>query len=173
MGNSDKFILDACCGGRMFWFNKKHPNAIYIDMRTAEKGHIQNGWDPNHSVEPDEIMDFRNLRYADNSFKLVVFDPPHIIRKSVSEKSLMFKKYGTLLEDTWKDDLIKGFNECWRVLQDYGVLIFKWGESDVKKSEVLSILGRPALFGHPSRSSGTTHWICFMKIPEGGENDRH
>ena len=36
----DKFILDACCGGRMFWENKKHPNTIYIDNRLKEKGHI-------------------------------------------------------------------------------------------------------------------------------------
>jgi hypothetical protein len=33
----DKFILDACCGCRMFWFNKKHPNAIFIDRRERER----------------------------------------------------------------------------------------------------------------------------------------
>ena len=38
-----KFILDACCGGRMMWTNKNHPNAIYIDNREVEAGHIQNG----------------------------------------------------------------------------------------------------------------------------------
>lgn len=35
-----KVILDACCGGRMMWYNKKHPNAIYIDIRKTKKGDI-------------------------------------------------------------------------------------------------------------------------------------
>lgn len=26
-------ILDACCGGRMFYFDKDHPNILYIDRR--------------------------------------------------------------------------------------------------------------------------------------------
>lgn len=33
----EKLILDACCGGRMFWFNKKHPNALYVDQRKFER----------------------------------------------------------------------------------------------------------------------------------------
>jgi|GEM_PF-4955529 len=35
-----KFILDACCGSRMFWFNKKHPNTLYMDIREYDKGDI-------------------------------------------------------------------------------------------------------------------------------------
>ncbi|GAG16600.1 unnamed protein product, partial [marine sediment metagenome] len=26
----DKKILDVCCGGRTFWFNKKHPDTVYV-----------------------------------------------------------------------------------------------------------------------------------------------
>lgn len=26
-------ILDACCGSRMFWFNKKEPHTTYMDIR--------------------------------------------------------------------------------------------------------------------------------------------
>ncbi len=58
-----------------------------------------------------------------------------------------------------------GFQECYRVLEDFGVLIFKWGETETKISEVLKIFPVEPLFGHPSRSSGTTHWVCFMKLP--------
>ena len=36
--HGEKFILDACCSGRMMWFNKKHPNATYIDIRKESKG---------------------------------------------------------------------------------------------------------------------------------------
>ncbi|MCT3601566.1 SAM-dependent methyltransferase, partial [Lactobacillus acidophilus] len=26
-------ILDACCGGKMFWFNKHEPHTTYLDNR--------------------------------------------------------------------------------------------------------------------------------------------
>lgn len=72
---SVKFILDASCGGRTIWFNKNHPNALYIDIRKEEKGII---WDrPNFEVNPDIQMDFRYLKFKDKQFKLVVWDPPH------------------------------------------------------------------------------------------------
>lgn len=29
-----KKILDACCGSRMFWFDKKNPNVLFMDKRT-------------------------------------------------------------------------------------------------------------------------------------------
>ena len=28
---NDKLILDACCGSRMFWFDKAEPHTTYID----------------------------------------------------------------------------------------------------------------------------------------------
>jgi len=31
-----KPILDACCGSRMFWFDKKNPAAIFMDNRELE-----------------------------------------------------------------------------------------------------------------------------------------
>lgn len=33
----NKKILDACCGSRMFWFNKENKNTVYMDNRTEEK----------------------------------------------------------------------------------------------------------------------------------------
>ena len=82
----DKFILDACCGGRMMWFNKKHPNTIYIDIRREEKGLCKER--PNFEVNPDKIMDFTNLEFPDKKFKLVVWDPPHGL--TFSKKSISF-----------------------------------------------------------------------------------
>jgi len=71
----NKFILDACCGGRMFWINKKHPNTLYIDNRKAKRGHVnQRGC--KHSVNPDILMDFRNMDLPNGHFKLIVWDPP-------------------------------------------------------------------------------------------------
>ncbi len=74
MKNKKKFILDACCGGRMFWFNKNHPNALYIDNRRRDTGFIKQRL--NFEVQPDELGDFTKLKYKNKSFKLVVWDPP-------------------------------------------------------------------------------------------------
>lgn len=30
---SDKLILDACCGSRMFWFDKHNPLVLFVDKR--------------------------------------------------------------------------------------------------------------------------------------------
>ena len=154
----DKKILDACCGGRMFWFDKKHPDAIFVDNRDRKSGHCEHR--PNHSVKPDIIADFRNLPFEDKSFKLVVFDPPHIFGK---ETSNLTKQYGWLDKDSWSDYILEGFNECWRVLDDNGVLIFKWNEARVKKSEIINLIPQKPLFGNQVRSRAKTHWLCFMK----------
>jgi len=158
----NKFILDACCGARMFWLDKHHPNCIYVDKRREEKGFLD--YRPNRFIEPDMIMDFRDLKFPDKRFRLIIMDPPHLIGKEGSCR--MTKTYGALNRDTWKVDIKKGFDECWRVLEDYGVLIFKWNEASVKRKEVLEVLGRDPLFGHPNGSKITTNWFCFMKIPE-------
>lgn len=154
-------ILDACCGGREFWFTKHHPNALYIDNRTADKGHIkeQNG----HSIQPDYVMDFTNLDFPDKSFKMVVFDPPQSI--TLSKKSILRKKWGGLNAETWQHDIKKGFEECWRVLDDYGTLIFKWSETEIKLKTILELLPELPLFGHTTGSKEKTKWLCFMKIP--------
>ena len=31
-----KIILDACCGSRMFWFDKENPLALFADIRDEE-----------------------------------------------------------------------------------------------------------------------------------------
>ena len=157
-----KVILDACCGSRMFWWNKTEPHTTFIDIRSYSKGFIDNR--PNRELKPDMIMDNRKMSFPDKSFKLVVFDPPHLIGKP--DGCRMTKTYGALHPITWQSDIKKGFDECWRVLDDYGVLIFKWNDSSKKRKEVLEVLGREPLFGHPNGSKIPTHWFCFMKFPD-------
>lgn len=70
-------VLDATCGGRMMWFDKQNPLAFFIDNREVEP--VMVGKDRNariFSVLPDQVMDFRNMDFADNTFYLTVFDPP-------------------------------------------------------------------------------------------------
>lgn len=157
-----KTVLDVACGGRMFWFDKTNPSVLFVDRRKVAPVRIGTGKDSRmFSCEPDEVMDFRNLNVRSASFSLVVFDPPHFT--SLGASSYMAQKYGTLDRETWRDDIAKGFNECFRVLKKQGVLIFKWNEYDIPLQEVLKLSPTPPLFGHPSGKSQRTHWVAFMK----------
>jgi SAM-dependent methyltransferase len=156
----DKTILDVCCGSRMFWFNKKHPHALYLDNRTLPPTLQTNG--ATITVAPDAVMDFRDLKLPSDYFSLVVFDPPHIIKRG-GKRSWMAEKYGELSRKTWPDDIRAGLSECFRVLKPGGVLIFKWNETDILLREVLALTPHPPLFGHPSGKASKTHWVTFMK----------
>ena len=50
-----------------------------------------------------------------------------------------------------------------RVLDDYGVLIFKWSECQLKVKTVINEIGNVPLFGH--KTNHHTIWLCYMKIP--------
>jgi SAM-dependent methyltransferase len=158
----DKLILDACCGGRMFWYDKENPNALYVDRRVMKPKVVGSGKDARtRKCLPDVVMDFRKLELPDNTFRLVVFDPPHLF---LGENSYMAQVYGRLDKQTWEEDIRQGFSECFRVLQNEGILIFKWNECDIPLKEILKLTDQKPLFGHPSGKAQKTHWICFMKI---------
>jgi len=150
-------VLDPCCGSRMMWFDRKHPDAVFGDKRT-EQHTLCDG--RTLRIEPDMQMDFTALPFDDGAFRLVVFDPPHL--HTAGPKSWMAAKYGKLTGD-WSEDLRKGFAECFRVLASDGVLIFKWNETQVKIREVLALTPEQPLFGHPTGRKGLTHWYVFMK----------
>ncbi len=141
----------------MFWFDRENPDVVFGDIR--DEDHVLCDGRA-LKIRPDIPIDFRNMPFADAVFKLVVFDPPHLIH--VGEKSWMFKKYGGLSK-SWQEDVRAGFGECFRVLQKDGVLIFKWNEYQIKTSEILKLTDQKPLFGHPSGRRAKTQWICFMK----------
>lgn len=153
----DKTILDACCGSRMFWFDKQNPNVLFTDIRT-ESHVLCDG--RALEVKPDMEVDFRNMPFKDNSFKMVVFDPPHL--NKLGKSSWMAKKYGVLLP-TWELDIKAGFSECMRVLEPSGVLIFKWNESQIKAADILNIIPYKPLFGHITGRQSKTIWMAFIK----------
>lgn len=143
----------------MFWFDKENPNVEFCDIRTIDRTEYY----PGRYIEitPDTVCDFTDLPFGDNSFHLVVFDPPHL--ESVGDTSIMAMKYGQL-KGNWKSMLSAGFSECMRVLKPNGVLIFKWSEVQIPLREILSLFSQKPLFGNRCRKCGNkTHWLCFMK----------
>lgn len=157
----DKPILDTCCGSRMFWFNKENPNVVFCDKREVPYHEYYPG--RHIEIRPDVLCDFTKLPFGNKSYKLVVFDPPHLTW--AGESSWMALKYGRL-EDNWQQMIHDGFWECMRVLDDYGVLIFKWSEVQIPLREILKIIKCEPLFGNRSGKHNNTHWLCFMKFPQ-------
>lgn len=153
-------VLDACCGGRAFWFDKADKRALFVDNRTVETTLCDGR---RFVVAPDMIADFRELPFPDASFPLVVFDPPHL--RQAGTDSWLRVKYGILGLD-WRDDLRRGFAECFRVLKPSGTLIFKWSETQIITSDVLPLAEpyRP-LFGN---RRGKAMWVVFQKTEGNG-----
>lgn len=143
----DKKILDVCCGSRMFWFDKNNKETIYMDNRELEDILCDGR---KLEIKPDVVADFRNIPFEDNSFYLVVFDPPHLLK--IGETSYMAKKYGKL-SDNWKEDIKKGFDECIRVLKPNGILIFKWNEQQIKLKDILNNINHKPLFRKQKRQN--------------------
>lgn len=161
-------VLDACCGSRMMWFDKQDERALFVDRRRERIEMKPDKGYPSGCkivVDPDMQLDFTNLPFRDNTFALVVFDPPHIQREEA--KCCLTYKYGVLNGD-WRAMLRDGFAECFRVLRPEGVLIFKWAETEVPLREILALTDEKPLFGHKSGKQMGTHWVTFIKTPKLG-----
>ena len=164
-------VLDPCCGSRMMWFDRTHPDVIFGDRRSetltvTDRSHGNPTGSRVLRIEPDVLLDFRALPYPDGTFHLVAFDPPHLMR--AGPRSWLAAKYGKLGTD-WREDLRAGFAECFRVLATDGVLVFKWNETQVKIREVLALTPQRPLFGHTSGKKAGTHWMVFMKPSDARE----
>lgn len=144
----------------MMWFDKRNPDAFYTDIRTEKNIDLVGGNGRLLSVEPDIEADFRYLPFENDTFYLVVFDPPHL--NKLGKKTWMAQKYGVLLP-SWEEDLKQGFAECMRVLKPNGTLIFKWNEHQVRLNQVLDLFPQRPLFGHTTGKHGKTIWVTFMK----------
>lgn len=167
--NKEKKVLDVTTGNKGMWFDKKDKRCLFVDKREGEipmadndlyrsNGIALKPWKLN--IEPDILADFTCLPLKDNSFHLVVFDPPHAF---FGKSGFMAKQYGTLKDIDWKEMIKNGFTECFRVLKPNGTLIFKWNETDILTSEILKLTTQKPLFGHKSGKRSKTHWITFMK----------
>ena len=88
--------VEVECSGMTKKTKTENKDVIFADCRELETA-LCDGREL--IIKPDVIMDFRNMPFEDNTFSLVVFDPPHLVR--AGENSWLAKKYGRLPKD-WK-----------------------------------------------------------------------
>lgn len=153
-------VLDACCGSRMFWFDRADGRALFVDKRREECVSDTREGARHINIDPDVLADFKALPFPDATFAIVVFDPPHTFS---GKKGWMAKKYGTLSGVDWRDEIATGFAECFRVLCPLGTLIFKWNEHRIPVSTILALTPHKPLFGQRCGTTAKTHWIVFQK----------
>lgn len=151
-------ILDVCCGSKMFWYDKEETHTTYMDIRDEVLTYTDRDVVREVKINPDLVADFRDIPFADDSFDLVVFDPPHLIH--VGDNSWLAKKYGKLDKKTWPQDLKLGFDECMRILKPNGTMLFKWNEEQIKTKDVFEAFGQQPILGD-KRSK--TRWSVFIK----------
>lgn len=164
MNKENADILDVCCGARMFYDrdSKNREDIIYMDIRNdvvIEYTH-SNGTVSKWEIKPDVVGDFRHIPFEDNRFNLVIFDPPHLIKRG---NGIITQKYG-LLEEDWKVDIGKGFIECMRVLRPGGFLQFKWSEYDIPMAEISPLFPcRPIYYQRRKGRGFSGYWAMFRK----------
>ena len=95
------------------WFDRQHPSVVYGDRRqetvmVTDRSRGNPSGQRTLSIQPDALMDFRALPFADESFWHVVFDPPHLVH--AGPRSWLAAKYGRL-GPNWQDDLRKGLEQ--------------------------------------------------------------
>lgn len=149
-------ILDMSSGNRAIWFNKRHPLATYIDIR--------------ESVEPDFVADSTDLAIMqDNTFDLIVFDPPHV---NFGKNAKMSERYGHHTTEQIRS-IIKGSGkEAHRVAKPNAFMAFKWNDHDQKLDSVLAMMPQwEPLFGQHLKNRGgadaksQSFWCLLRRLP--------
>lgn len=146
-------ILDMSAGSRAVWFDKSHPDAVYVDIRPQ--------------VKPDIVADTRELpAEVGTGFDLVLFDPPH---KNFGANSNMAKNYGHHTSAEIRDILRRSAAEAHRVSLPGALMAFKWSTGDFKLATALNLMAShwEPLFGHgvnhQQRRGHATSWVMLRR----------
>ena len=119
-------ILDLSAGHRAIWFNKRHPYAVYLDIRPE--------------VSPDVVADSRALPPTiGTDFDLIVFDPPHVNFGATAELS---KQYGHHTTDEIRDIISRTAQEAHRVSKPNALLALKWNDHDQRLARILALMAQ-------------------------------
>lgn len=148
-------ILDLTAGNRGVWFNKNHPDALYIDIRPE--------------VKPDVVMDARQLpsivHLGGEYFDLVVLDPPHL---NFGANSNMSKSYGHHTTPEILELVEKLSAQAAHVSKPSALMALKWNDHSISLRRVLALMPQwEPLFGHgvseSHRRGKATSWVMLKR----------
>lgn len=107
-------VLDVTANRRRMWAGLDTSRTVFVDIDPA--------------MQPDVVADFRALPFADASFDVLVFDPPHLPSAAASPASLvqMRDDYGLEHGGRGPATVFRPFlQEAARVLRADGVVLAK------------------------------------------------
>jgi len=143
-------ILDLSAGRRAIWFNKRHPDALFVDIRPE--------------VEPDVIADTRSLpESVGTDFDLIVFDPPHM---NCGPNSNMSKVYGYHTTQEILETIRETAKEAHRVSAPHALMALKWNDHDIAIKRVFDLMPQwEPLFGHLTKDGpgSKTYWAMLRR----------
>lgn len=113
-------VLDCSAGLRGMWLDKHFPSAVYVDIRSE--------------VSPDLVASSTCLPFHNETFDLILFDPPHHNVGASGEWSL---DYGVFTTAEILNLCRRTFPELRRVVKPAGVVLFKWNDHSIGLSRVM------------------------------------
>jgi hypothetical protein len=147
-------IIDLSAGNRAVWFDRNHPDALYIDIRPE--------------VGPSIVADARALpAEVGTGYDLVVFDPPH--KNSAASGNMSKRNYGHWTAEQITSILVGTAKEAHRITRPDGLMAFKWNDHTRKLTTVLGLLSPwwEPLFGHGARGQQRhktmTAWVMLKR----------
>ncbi len=160
-------ILDLSAGARAMWFNKRHPDAVYVDIR-AEITPLSGVGKPVKTIPADIVCDTRCLPpEVGTGYSVIVFDPPHC---TMGPTYRMGRRYGSFSMEHILDTIQGTAREAHRVSAQDALMIFKWAGKNLK-----GVLGLMAPYWEPlfgqrhmktTVSARGTHWIVLRRLSE-------
>lgn len=144
-------ILDLSAGNRAIWFNKNHPDCVYLDKRKKTK--------------PTFVCDVRKIpKRVGRGYKLIVFDPPHM---NCGRKSNMSRVYGHSTTRQILDLIKKTAIEAHRISGSGALLALKWNDHDITLKRVFDLMPQwEPLFGHLTKDGpgSKTYWCLLRRV---------
>lgn len=176
-------ILDATAENQSIWKIKESPFILWIDI------------EPELEIKPDILMNNEKTSFPDNYFHTIFFDPPHgwgkelgkswmSIRNKEDKKLYPWGQPSGTVYYGWdkyssKTALISHIHraqkEFYRILQDNGILWFKWDECEIPLNNLevffrdwiimmkIQIGANPMMGNNPKESISKSWWVLLMK----------
>lgn len=142
-------ILDLSAGRRAVWFNKNHPDTIYLDKRPE--------------VNPTIVCD-TNQGIPGSGYSLICWDPPHM---NCGPNSNMSKVYGYHTTKQILELIEKTSKEVHKVSVENALMALKWNTHDISLKRVFNLMPDwEPLFGHLTKDGpgSQTYWIMLRRV---------